>query len=129
MNDPDDWRAWIAKATNDLLNIDNNLKSSAVPWDTVCFHAQQAAEKALKALLVARGEIVPRTHDLSALLGRCAALGFAVDELWDECGQLQPYSVLIRYPGAPFEPDAAEGEGAAEAARRVVDAVAKILME
>ena len=73
MSDPDDWRQWLQKAASDLLNIDNNLRATAVPWDTICFHAQQAAEKLLKSLLVARGEIVPRTHDLSALLGRCAA--------------------------------------------------------
>ena len=48
MSDPDDWHVWLQKATNDLLNIDNNLRSAAVPWDTVCFHAQQAAEKLLK---------------------------------------------------------------------------------
>ena len=54
MNDPDDWREWLAKASNDLLNIDNNLRSQAIPWDTVCFHAQQAAEKLLKAWRAAR---------------------------------------------------------------------------
>jgi HEPN domain-containing protein len=127
MSDPDDWQAWLAKAANDLLNIENNLRSTAVPWDTICFHAQQAAEKALKALLVARGEDVPRTHDLSALLGRCAAVGFVVDDLWDDCAELQPYSVLIRYPGAPFEPEAEEGRLAAEASRRIVDAVTRML--
>jgi HEPN domain-containing protein len=55
MSDPDNWRVWLDKAANDLLNIDNNVRSAAVPWDTVCFHAQQAAEKLLKGLLVARG--------------------------------------------------------------------------
>jgi hypothetical protein len=49
MSDPDDWRVWIQKAANDLLNVDNNLVSESVPWDTVCFHAQQAAEKHLQA--------------------------------------------------------------------------------
>lgn len=44
-------RRWLAKAENDLLNIRNNLHASRVPWDTVCFPAQQAAEKYLKAFL------------------------------------------------------------------------------
>jgi HEPN domain-containing protein len=35
---------WLAKAEHDLLNIENNLKASAIPWDTVCFHAQQAGD-------------------------------------------------------------------------------------
>jgi hypothetical protein len=37
-------RQWLAKAENDLLNADNNLKSEIIPYDTVCFHCQQAAE-------------------------------------------------------------------------------------
>lgn len=48
--------AWLAKADNDLLNIDNNLAAEQVPWDTVCFHAQQVAEKVLKAYLVYHGQ-------------------------------------------------------------------------
>ncbi len=46
-------RQWIEKARSDLLNADNNLASKEVPYDTVCFHCQQAAEKLLKGYLVA----------------------------------------------------------------------------
>ena len=49
LSTPDEWRQWLAKADNDLLNIQNNLASREIPWDTVCFHAQQCGEKALKA--------------------------------------------------------------------------------
>ena len=42
------YKAWLAKDKNDLLNIENNLAATHVPWDTVSFHAQQAAEKHLK---------------------------------------------------------------------------------
>ena len=45
-------KLWIEKAKNDLLNADNNLASDKIPFDTVCFHCQQAAEKLLKAFLV-----------------------------------------------------------------------------
>ncbi|MFC1833890.1 HEPN domain-containing protein [Thermodesulfobacteriota bacterium] len=48
MNDPESVRRWLAKAENDLLNIRNNLSAAEVPWDTVCFHAQQTAERLLK---------------------------------------------------------------------------------
>ena len=44
-------RQWLAKANSDLLNVDNNLRSQSIPYDTVCFHCQQAAEKLLKAYL------------------------------------------------------------------------------
>ncbi len=33
------YRAWLAKAESDLLNIENNVQADRVPWDTVCFHA------------------------------------------------------------------------------------------
>jgi HEPN domain-containing protein len=129
MSDPDDWRTWLEKAGNDLLNIGNNLNSEKVPWDTVCFHAQQAAEKLLKALLVSRGEIVPRTHDLSALLGLCTAAGVDVHHLSEDCEHLQPFAVLTRYPGTPFEPDEEEGLMASESARRIEQAIVRLLEE
>lgn len=50
------YKTWLAKAEHDLLNIENNLKAQQIPWDTICFHAQQAAEKYLKALLVFHGQ-------------------------------------------------------------------------
>ena len=40
------YKVWLGKASNDMLNIDNNLASEDVRWDTVCFHAQQAARPA-----------------------------------------------------------------------------------
>jgi len=61
-------RQWLAKAENDLLNADNNLQAESIPYDTVCFHCQQAAEKLLKAYLVDRGVQPPFTHDLLLLL-------------------------------------------------------------
>jgi len=53
---------WLQKVRNDLLNIANNLRATGIPWDTVCFHAQQAAEKAPKACLVAHGIDPPHIH-------------------------------------------------------------------
>jgi hypothetical protein len=50
MSSPEsNFSAWLRKADHDLLNIRNNLAAKDIPWDTVCFHAQQAAEKVLKA--------------------------------------------------------------------------------
>ena len=55
-------RAWPRKAEHDVLNIENNLAATEIPWDTVCFHAQQAAEKLLKGFLVSHGRDVTRTQ-------------------------------------------------------------------
>lgn len=49
----EDFRAWIKKAEGDLKTAEHTLTlKERCPFDTVCFHAQQCAEKYLKALLV-----------------------------------------------------------------------------
>lgn len=119
MSNPDDPRTWAAKAESDLLNIRNNLVAARVPWDTVCFHAQQAAEKMLKAALVARGRNVARVHDLVALLAEAIAAGSPLASLEADCRLLTPYSVLLRYPGMSAEPSEHEGRAAVAAAERL----------
>jgi len=56
-------RQCLAKAMNDLLDPDNNLKSQEIPFDTVCFHCQQVAERSLKAYLVGNGAVEIRYPD------------------------------------------------------------------
>lgn len=123
MNNPDDPRTWIAKAENDLLNIRNNLSAEQVPWDTICFHAQQAAEKMLKAFVVSRGQTVSRTHNLEALLAEAVAAGGPLAALEADCRLLTPYAVMLRYPGAMGEPSEPEARQAAAAAERIYERV------
>lgn len=113
------YRAWLEKAEHDLLNIDNNLAATRVPWDTVCFHAQQAAEKVLKAFLIYHGERPPRTHDLIALLTRCVSFAPEFADLETDCRNLTYFAVSARYPDDLFEPGEADGRAMDEAARRV----------
>ena len=66
------------------------------PFDTVCFHCQQAAEKYLKCLFTYAGIQAPRTHDLHALaalipLEQCFPV--RVEDL----AELNPYAVNVRY--------------------------------
>jgi HEPN domain-containing protein len=117
----------LAKADNDLLNIANNLSSSRVPWDTVCYHAQQVAEKALKACLVARGLAPPKTHDLPTLLRLCQEAGSAMEELEDDCRLLVRFGAAARYPGEELEPSKEDGLQAVEAAKRVKARVMSLL--
>jgi HEPN domain-containing protein len=63
-------KRWFDKAKNDLLDADNNLAADEVPYDTVCFHCQQAAEKLLKGFLVAHGCEYPITHNLFVILDK-----------------------------------------------------------
>ena len=66
--------------------------------ELLCFHAQQAAEKALKAVLVAQGETAPRTHDIAILLERIQAFTSLPAKLL-LASRLNEYAVWTRYPG------------------------------
>ena len=129
MNSPDDPGAWAAKARSDLLNIRNNLAAGDVPWDTVCFHAQQAAEKYLKAFLVSQGRTTTRTHDLVMLLAECRSTGTDLNILETDCLLLSRYGVVFRYPGPEEEPSEQDGREAIAAAERVQAAIEPLLGE
>jgi HEPN domain-containing protein len=127
MTNPDDARQWLAKADSDLLNIENNLRARRIPWDTVCFHAQQAAEKALKAVLVAHGRPVARTHDVVVLLAECGDIDKSLAILEPDCRVLNAFAVMVRYPDALAGPTTEEGRCAAPAPRRVYEHVRRLL--
>ncbi len=121
MSNPDDPAAWVVKADHDLLNIANNLNDAQVPWDTICFHAQQAAEKMLKAFLVSRRLRPPRTHDLIVLLNQCTSHRAEFATLEADCRLLLGYAVESRYPQAMYEPTDVEGAEAVAASHRVCE--------
>jgi HEPN domain-containing protein len=93
-------REWVSKAEGDFAVMERESRVRRDPnYDDVCFHAQQCAEKYLKAHLCEAGLSVPRTHDLVGLLRR--VLG--AQPLWhahkNDLGYLSQFSVLFRYPG------------------------------
>jgi len=60
---------WVAKAEGDFAMLERESRARKNPnHDGICFHAQQCAEKYLKARLCEAGIASPRTHDLVALL-------------------------------------------------------------
>lgn len=110
-------RQWVTKANNDLLNADNNLRAEEIPFDTVCFHCQQAAEKLLKAYLTAKGCRPPFTHDLLLLLEQVLPLDPDAESLREDLASLTPFAVEVRYPDEgpmPSEGDAKEARDSAE---------------
>lgn len=120
MSDPESLhQAWLAKADNDVLNIENNIAAERVLWDTVCFHAQQATEKTLKAFLVFRRQPLQRTHNLVALLAACAALNPSLVDLEADCRDLTYFAVEGRYPEQLLEPGERRGRAMVAAMRRV----------
>lgn len=65
-------REWVEKGEGDRNTARRELRVRKSPnFDAVCFHAQQCAEKYLKALLQERGAAIPRTHNLEALARPC----------------------------------------------------------
>jgi HEPN domain-containing protein len=59
---------WLIRADHDLITARQTLLLADSPTDTPCFHAQQAIEKSLKALLTYHQIAFPKTHDLLRLL-------------------------------------------------------------
>ncbi len=88
---------FIRLAKRDQAAFAALLNSADVDPAVACFHAQQAAEKALKAVMCLRGLEFRRTHDLEALAGLLREVDVAppVDELDLRC--LTPYAVEFRY--------------------------------
>lgn len=109
---------WIAKAESDLKNIELVLPADDAPLDTMCFHAQQAAEKYLKALFTCYGIDFGRTHDLPELvllLPSDSTVPTSVSDL----SELTDAAVACRYPGDPDEFDRPLAERLVQQARDV----------
>ena len=104
-----------------MLNADNNLAAQEVPYDTVCFHCQQAAEKLLKAFLVARGREYPITHNLFIILEEVLENDPSAESLRETLALLNPYSVEVRYPGDAWMPTPDDAREARQAAQEVLD--------
>jgi HEPN domain-containing protein len=113
-------QGWIRKAASDLVAMRASAKAGAL--DAACFHAQQAAEKYLKAFLVDRDREVVHTHNLYKLLARCSEIDPAFSELIDAAGLLTPFAVEARYD-TEFWPTAETIEKAELAANRVASLV------
>jgi HEPN domain-containing protein len=90
-----DYQAWLEKAAEDRLYIENEMRAERKPWSVICFCAQQAAEKHLKAFLAHQGELPEKIHDLNALLSACATHDATLADLENDCRALNSYSVDI----------------------------------
>lgn len=111
---------WLALAGADLAIAElvvGNPASTSEMLGLACFHSQQAAEKYLKALLVAADRAVPRTHSLIFLID-CVDLPVP-DLLAYACAELNDYGVGPRYPGIAIAADADCARSAVLAAAEV----------
>jgi HEPN domain-containing protein len=114
---------WLGRADHDIITAQQTLLLLDGPTDTPCFHAQQAIEKALKALLTANQIAFPRTHDLLRVLDLTLALMPDLDLYREQFADMETYAVDMRYPDLGFDPSREEALAALSLAQEVVSKI------
>ena len=107
-------QALLRKASNDLVAGGATLATGQA-LDTVCFHAQQAVEKSLKAILALHDVEYPWRHDLGELLELVRPLAPELIPFEDQIFRMTPFAVEIRYD-EEFEPSLDEASEALQVA-------------
>jgi HEPN domain-containing protein len=91
----------LARAADDEAAAKALLDVESVTDAVVGFHAQQAVEKAIKAVLVERGVVYRLTHDLAYLMEVCEDAEIAVPGELAEADRLSAFAVRLRYDDPP----------------------------
>lgn len=107
MSDVTDPLAWVERAEEDYEVARASLRRKHPLAHSACFHAQQCAEKYLKAVLVSRGVAFARIHDLVLLQNMCESSGALIQVDPKQLTTLSDYAVRVRYPGDDPSPDEA----------------------
>jgi HEPN domain-containing protein len=109
---------WINKAEGDFRMAQREIRARTAPvYDGVCFHAQQCAEKYLKAVLQEHKQYIPKTHRLAELLTLVLQVDPTCQFLLTDLEILEDYAVDFRYPG--LMATQAEAKAAFKAAKNV----------
>lgn len=91
---------WVEKAEGDYLTLMREMRARKKHnYDGACFHAQQCAEKYMKALLQESGRPFPKSPDLDDLMKLLLPIDAAWALLQSDLQKLTLYAVRIRYPG------------------------------
>jgi HEPN domain-containing protein len=98
-------KEWYDMAVMDL-GVAKHLDATYYPKpiEIICYHCQQSAEKAVKALIVSYGAEggMPKLHDISFLLDQIKKKVPIEEKYYDYADTLTPYGVSIRYPNELF---------------------------
>jgi HEPN domain-containing protein len=99
---------WINKAEGDLDTARREIQARKRPnYDAACFHAQQMAEKYLKAFLQEKSREIPRIHNLVELVTLCVEIDPSFSMRESDFKTLDRYAVRVRYPGESATKDEA----------------------
>ena len=99
LRDAGDPAEWLRRARSNLAKAKAGEVAEVV-YEDLCFDAQQASEKALKALLVRQQVGFPKTHAIGDLLTLVQQSGIEVPSPIRESALLTDYAVVTRYPGS-----------------------------
>ncbi len=116
----DDPAEWLRRAKSNLVRARENIRLPEVAKEDLCFDAQQAAEKAIKAVLIHMRIPFPYIHDLGALLALAEERGEAIPSQVKEAARLTRFAVETRYPGLDEPVTREEYERAVAIAETVV---------
>lgn len=120
MRNPTDPREWLRRARSNLTRAKTPSNDPQILLEDLCFDAQQAAEKALKAIAVALQIPFRKTHSLVELFDILGRAGVTIPDDVKEAAKLTVYAVETRYPGFYDEVDVEEYEEAVYLAERVL---------
>lgn len=101
-------KEWYDLAATDL-GVAKHLYETYYPkpLEIICYHCQQSAEKAIKAMIMYYGAQggMPKLHDLSFLLNQVKNMVHVEEKFYDYADTLAPYGVSVRYPNELFLED------------------------
>lgn len=117
MTEINELKSWIAYAEEDLSAAKTLIGLKKPLLTAVCFHAQQCAEKYLKALLLMKDVSFPKTHDLPTLDTLCNQNGILTGFDPQHLTDLSKFAIQARYPGN--QPTLEEAKEAIEIAKSV----------
>lgn len=116
-----DTREWLKRGTSDRV-ASAALIGEELPAEAL-FHAQQCAEKALKAFLTWHQTPFRKTHNLEELKQLCLPFVTTPSMYLENVNDLSKYAWRFRYPGAPYEPQREEAEEALRRASGLLDEI------
>ena len=97
-DDPFSPRTWLSRARSNLNLAEGGRYIQGVFLEDLCFDAQQAAEKALKAACIYYKIDFPKTHSLTSLINLIEANGIEIPEEVHIAATFTQYAVRTRYP-------------------------------
>ncbi len=127
MVDPQVISEWLKKADEDF-DFGVSVLDDSTFYAQICFHFHQAAEKYLKAFVIAVDLDFKKIHDLPVLLKSCSDKEPSLDVLLDDCKLLNRFYIDTRYPVHwPTEYTREEALRAKNAAEHIRDEIKRLL--